>query len=158
MPVAGAKPKTDRSQVRHRIEPVHEWTEVEDVPYAGAPPMRSRATGGISVMITGAENSSDWPEPTVEWYRAISTMPHAKLWGPAEWQFVHDSCEIHARTIEAWRGYAGPEIRAREKLLGTLADYRRDLRIRYVEPKSKADADAAIDADNVVSINSLRDL
>lgn len=139
MAVAGPKPKADRSQVRHRVEPVHEWTEVDDVPFAAAPPLRTRATGGISVMQTGAENSVDWPDATRGWYRAISTMPHAKLWTPAEWEFVFDSAEIHARTMEAWRGYTGAEIRAREKLLGTLADYRRDLRIRYVEPKSKAD-------------------
>lgn len=155
MPVAGAKPKADRSQIRHRIEPVHEWTEVDDVPFTGAPPMRERQTGGISVMIVGAENSTDWPDATREWYRAISTMPHAKLWTAAEWQFVQDSCEIHARTIEGWRGYTGPEIRAREKLLGMLADHRRDLRIRYVEPKSAGEQETPADVARLDDYRSL---
>lgn len=44
MPVSGAKPKADRSQVRHRIAPVHDWTEVEDVPYAKAPKLPTRNT------------------------------------------------------------------------------------------------------------------
>jgi len=118
MPVAGAKPKADRSQVRHRIEPVHEWTEVENVPYAGAPKLRDRATGGISVMAVGAENSSDWPQATLDWWRDVSTMPHAKLWDAGEWRFAMDSAEIHARTMEGWRGYTGPTLLAREKVLG----------------------------------------
>ncbi len=141
MPVAGAKPKEDRTQIRHRNKPAEgtEWVEVDDVPFTGAPPMPARATGGISVMITGAANSEDWPENTRNWYRAISRMPHAKLWDAAAWQFVFDSLEIHARTIEGWRGYTGPEIRAREKQIGMLPDHRRDLRIRYVKPKTAAE-------------------
>lgn len=156
MPLPGAKPKTDRSQVRHRNEPAHEWTEVENVPFAGAPKLRDRATGGISVMAVGAENSSDWPEATLEWWRDVSTMPHAKLWDAGEWRFAMDSAEIHARTMEGWRGYTGPTLLAREKVLGMTADFRRDLRIRYVEPKPKTD-ESAVPAD-VVQLDSYRAL
>jgi hypothetical protein len=155
MPVAGAKPKADRSQVRHRVEPVHEWTEVENVPYAGAPPLRDRATGGVSVMAVGVANSEDWPQATLDWWADVSTMPHAKLWDAAEWRFAMDSAEIHARTMEGWRGYTGPTLLAREKVLGVTADMRRDLRIRYVEPKS-AD-ERAVPAD-VVQLDSYRAL
>jgi hypothetical protein len=156
MPVAGAKPKADRSQVRHRNEPAHEWTEVVDVPFERAPKLRDRATGGISVLEVGAANSIDWPSATLDWWHDISRMPHCALWSPAEWRFAMDSAEIHARTMEAWKGYTGPEIRAREKVMGTLADYRRDLRIRYV--KAADVAEQQVDADNVVSITSLRAL
>lgn len=36
MPVSGPPPKP-RSQIRHRVKPVHEWAEVVDVPFEGAP-------------------------------------------------------------------------------------------------------------------------
>lgn len=158
MGLPGTKPVADRSQVRRRnaAEPGAEWTEVENVPFDSAPPLRARSTGGVSVMAVGAANSEDWPSATLGWWRAISRMPHCKLWDAAAWEFAMDSAEIHARTMEAWRGYTGPEIRAREKVMGTLADYRRDLRIRYVKPADAAEQQA--DAGNVVSINSLRGL
>lgn len=155
MAVPGAKPKADRTQVRHRVQSPIDWVEVTEVPFRDAPPLRDRATGGISVMDTGAANSPDWPAATLEWWRDISTMPHAKLWDAAAWRFAMDSAEIHARTIEAWKGYGGAELRAREKLMGTLADYRRDLRIKYVPAPPPWDDDVP---DNVRSIDSLRDL
>lgn len=142
MALGGAKPKEDRSQVRHR-HPVAEWTEVDDVPFEGAPELRDRATGGVSVIAVGAANSEGWPEATLGWWRVISRMPHAALWTAADWSFAMDTAEIHARTMEAWRGYTGSELRQREKLMGVYADARRDLRIRYVEPKPKAEATPA---------------
>lgn len=157
MAVAGAKPKVDRSQVRHRIPPTHEWTDVDDVPFAGAPELPSR-NGQVSYADAGVEVGQTYPEATVRWYRTISRMPHAKLWTEADWEFVFATAEIHARTMEAWRGYTGTELRNREKLLGITGDARRDLRIRYVKPKNIDAEAAAAEADNVVSINCLRDL
>lgn len=162
MPVAGAKPKEDRTQVRHRnpVAPGAEWTEVDNVPFTKAPKLRDRATGGISVMDVGAANSEDWPAATLDWWHDISRMPHCVLWGDAEWRFAMDSAEIHARTMEAWRGYAGGEIRAREKLMGTLADYRRDLRIRYVDPAKRkaAEAEEKAKAAGVTKLSDYRSL
>lgn len=157
MAVAGAKPKEDRSQVRHRVPPVHEWTEVEDVPFTDAPPLRDRATGGISVLEVGAANSPDWPQATLDWWRDISRMPHCALWTAAEWRYAMDTAEVHARTMEAWKGYTGAELRQREKLLGMLPDYRRDLRIRYVKPGSKIDDQQATPA-GVARLDDYRDL
>jgi len=156
MPVAGAKPKADRSQIRHRVEAVHEWVDVENVPFTDAPKLPEREKQ-VSWADAGAVGGS-WPISTLAWWRDISSMPHAKLWTKAEWRFAIDTAEIHARTMEAWRGYTGAEIRAREKLLGMLADYRRDLRIRYVEPKAAEERSKAADDANVVSITSLRAL
>jgi hypothetical protein len=60
-------------------------------------------------------------------------MPHAKLWGVAEWDYAFDSIEIAA---QFHAGYlpAATELRNREKVLGTTLDYRRAIRVRYVEP------------------------
>jgi hypothetical protein len=160
MPVPGAIPKTDRTQVRTRHKPVSDWTEVEDIPFDGAPPLRDRATGGISVMAVGVENSQFWPQATLDWWRDISRMPHAARWTDAEWRFAMDTAEIHARTMEGWRGYSGPTLTQREKILGTTADFLRGLRIRYVEPKSKDDdpSRTAAAGDNVASLDDYRGL
>jgi hypothetical protein len=155
MPVAGPKPKNDRSQIVHRNTPTHEWTEVENVPFEGAPELRKRQTGGVSVMAVGAANSEDYPEATRGWWRAVSRMPHAKLWTDADWTLAMDGAEIHARTMEAWRGYTGGQLLAIAKQIGMTADYRRDLRIRYVEPKTP---DASTLPENVKRLDDFRDL
>lgn len=141
MGVAGAKPKADRSQIRHRIPPVHEWTDVEEVPFTGAPALRDRETQ-VSWADAGVAGVGGWPESTLAWWKDISRMPHAKLWKESDWRFALDTAEIHARTMEAWRGYTGTELRNREKILGVTGDARRDLRIRYVPPKTQAERDA----------------
>lgn len=155
MALRGAKPKEDRSQVRHR-NPVAGWTEVDDVPFTGGPalPPRARADS-IAWAEAGVIPGDDWPAATVHWWGVISTMPHAKLWTDADWAFASMTAEIHARVCEGWKGYTGPELRQREKLLGVYADARRDLRIRYVEPKGKAPAG---DDATVVQMNDYRDL
>lgn len=159
MPVPGAIPKHDRSQVRTRHAQVAEWTDVDNVPFLGGPPLRDRATGGVSVMEVGAANSETWPPATEQWWHDIARMPHAKLWTESEWRFAMDTAEIHARTMEGWRGYSGASLTAREKQMGVTADFRRGLRIRYVEPKSKPDQSAGADqGGNVVDMNSYRDL
>lgn len=78
-------------------------------------------------------------------------MPHCVLWGEAEWDFAVDALELHARFLEGSTP-AAVELRNREKVLGTTADYRRDLRIRYVEPKPET-----VGA-NVTSIDDYRDI
>ena len=159
MPVTGNAPKLDRSQVRHRNNLVADWTEVENVPFTGGPRLRDRATGGVSVMEVGAANSETWPQATLDWWDDIRRMPHARLWTEAEWRYAMDTAEIHARTMEAWRGYTGASLLPREKQLGVTADFRRALRIRYVEPKSKSDQPATGEqGGNVVDMNSYRDL
>jgi len=157
MPVTGVAQKADRSQVRHRNPTVADWIDVEMIPFEGAPPLRDRATGGISVMEVGAANSPDWPPATLDWWRDISRMPHCKLWTESEWRYAMDTAEIHARTMEAWRGYTGASLLPREKQMGVTADFRRGLRIRYVEPKARKDDQPAADA-NVIQMSGYRDL
>jgi len=139
MGLAGAKPKADRTQVRHR-HPVAEWTEVDNVPFEGGPalPPRTRA-GEVEWAAAGVIPGDDWPPATRHWWGAVSRMPHAKLWSETDWAFAFLTAEVHARTCEGWKGYSGAELRQREKLMGVYLDARRDLRIRYVEPAAKPD-------------------
>lgn len=134
MGLPGAKPKADRSQVRHRV-PVAEWTEVANVPFTDAPPLPARdgRRDWAAVADNGVVPGIDWPDSTKRWYGVVSKMPHAKLWEPGDWEFVYATAEVHARTQEGWKGFTGGELRQREKLLGLYADARRDLRIRYVD-------------------------
>lgn len=158
MPIAGRKPNPDRSQVVTRHKP-QEFTEVPEVPFENAPPLRPRATGGVSVMAVGAANSEDYPPATRGWWRAISRMPHAALWDEAMWELAMDAAEVHARTMEAWRGYTGGQLLAFCKQLGTTADYRRDLRIKYVPAKTASRSAEGDDLpDNVRRIDEFRDL
>jgi len=158
MAVTGAKPKADRSQVRHRIQPVYEWTEVEDVPFADGPRLPTRDVilnpddgedGGETVKLS-------WPASTKRWWDTVRRMPHAKLWSDADWEFAFATAEVHARTAEGRRSYTGAELRQREKLMGVFADARRDLRIRYVPAKTAAELAAL--PDNVRSMNDFRGL
>lgn len=59
-------------------------------------------------------------------------MPHCVLWSDSDWDFAIDSLEVAARFYDGNDKAAG-ELRQREKYIGTTLDYRRDLRIRYVD-------------------------
>ena len=58
--------------------------------------------------------------------------------------------ETHARFVE---GANGTELRIREKQLGVTMDARRDLRIRYVEPRPEQTRAAG-----VTNLDDYRDL
>lgn len=137
MAVAGRKPKPE-GQRRNRVAPTHEWTEVENRPYAGPRPKLPRREGG-------------WPARTKRWWETISTMPHCKLWTDADWEFALDTAESHARFMQGEHG--GTELRIREKRMGTTLDTRRDLRIRYVDPEPEQAEPAG-----VVQLDDYRDL
>lgn len=159
MGLPGTKPTEDRTQVRRRNKPTEgtEWTEVDNVPFLDAPPLPPRDISGVDPIAAGLMPVDTWPHSTQRWYRTISSMPHAKLWTPADWEFVFSAAETHARFAEAWRGCAtGAELRAKEKLLGVTADARRDLRIRYVKPKD--DRATAELPDNVRKLDDFREL
>lgn len=147
MSIAGRKPRED-GQVRHRVPPRHEWTEVEDRPFAGPFP----------VKLPRRPYGWKWPEATKRWWDTIRHMPHCVLWTKADWQFAVDTAEIHARWVETGKG--ATELRIRETRMGITMDARRDLRIRYIPPQSKAAGKAkAADKDpKVVSMNDYRDI
>jgi hypothetical protein len=131
MPAAGRKPN-EGQPVRHRHKPTHEWTEVEAVPFEGAPKLPKPDPG------------RSWPSATVRWWKAISRMPHCVLWDESDWIFALNTALVAA----AFHGgdiKAATELRQREKVMGTTVDSRRDLRIRYIEPA----ADKAEDIPNI---------
>lgn len=131
MPVTGRKPKPE-GQRRNRVAPTHEWVEVPDVPFAGGPKLPAKQPDGRA-----------WPSRTRQWWRAVSAMPHCKLWTPTDWEFAIDTAALAAQ-FHAGDARVATELRNREKVLGTTLDFRRDLRIRYVtppEPTEEGDAD-----------------
>lgn len=118
-----------------------------------APPLPPRTMAEGPDAPVGALDR--WPDATQRWYRAISRMPHAKLWRPAQWEFVFTVAESHARFMEGWKGHGGAELRIREAKLGTTDESLRDLRIRYVPAgtmaKRRREARAATGTDGKVS-------
>lgn len=131
MPVTGRKAKPE-GEARHRGKPTYEWTDIDDVAFTGGPKLpRTRANG------------QPWMKRTKDKWAAWSSMPHCTLWGPAEWDFALDAIELAAQ-FHAGDEKVATELRNREKVLGTTHDYRRDLRIRYVEPKPDNDTPASV--------------
>ena len=138
MPVTGRKPKP-QGQAVNRNKPTHEWTEVVDVPFEDAPPLPDTKPNG-----------DPWSSSTMRWWQAISTMPHCKLWSASDWMFAEHTARLVA-AFDAGDFKQATEIRQREKKLGVTADDRRDLRIRYVEPKPETSAE-------VTNLDDYRDL
>jgi hypothetical protein len=79
-----------------------------------------------------------WPTATRRWWRAVSRLPHCARWTDADWQFAADTACLVA-VFHAGDHRQAQEIRRRERIMGTTADARRDLRIRYVEPPDDAE-------------------
>lgn len=75
-------------------------------------------------------------------------MPHARLWGEADWQFASDTIEL---AVAAFTGGAKggllAELRYREKIMGTTWSARQDMRISYTvaaQQKPSPPSDVAI--------------
>lgn len=211
MPGRPQKPAEER---RNRVKPVHDWTEVDNVPFEDAPamprhpsevpievpeppegrplgklgaqtwaanywtvataadrellllvceqlddrlrlrvqakkdPRLSSGLNRLEVLISnnlrnlGLSNEHantrpmGWPEATIEWWKAISVMPHCVLWGEGDWQFARDTMLIVA-AYHVGHVHLANELRRRENMMGVTADARRNLRIRYVDPELK---------------------
>lgn len=140
MPVAGRKPKP-QGQARHRVQPVHDWSEVPNVPFKGGPRLPAKRLEG-----------KPWPARTKAWWAAVSSMPHCVLWSPSDWEFAIDTALIAAEFHDG-KVTAATELRYREKVLGTTADFRRDIRVRYVDPTTEP-----VEAAGVTSLDEYRDL
>lgn len=131
MPAMG-RPSKPAGQRVNRAKLIHEWTEVPNVPFAGGPALpRKRADG------------SAWPARTREKWETWRALPHAKLWGPAEWDYALDSIELAAQ-FHTGDSKAATELRNREKVIGTTLDYQRAIRIRLIDPDTAKDRPAAV--------------
>lgn len=142
MPVPGRKPKPEGQAVNH-VKPVHAWREVPDLPFDGPVPRLPSRKGG-------------WSTRSKRKWKSWSSMPHCRLWGDAEWEFAIDSLELAERFYDGESARAA-ELRSRERQLGTTADYRRDLRIRYIDPDAQDRKTDEPDA-SVTDLNDYRDL
>lgn len=147
MAVAGRKPKA-ADQKRNRNPSAVDWVEVKDVPYTGP---RPKLPEDRVVLTRQGQTVVDLQEMTYEWWDDVSTMPHCILWTQADWRFAITTAMV---ADAAFCGIAASatELRNREKVLGTTAEFRRDLRIRYVpdvEPTTSPD---------VTSLDDYRDL
>lgn len=140
MPVKGRKPSPDSRYggTAPSKQPRQEWVEVVDKPYDGVvPKLPTRHPA--------------WPARIKEKWKVWSRMPHCVLWDEADWEFALDSLEIAAQFYETGQTGKATELRNREKQLGTTLDFRRDLRIRYVDNISEEKK-----PDEVADINAYR--
>ena len=130
MGVAGRKPK--EGPKRNRMPAVHDWTEVEDKPFKGKPPIGLPSVRPL--VVKGQLHELALADLTGQWWATVSSMPHCVLWTRSDWMFAVVTALV---ADGAFRGEPGAmaELRQREKLLGTTVDARRDLRIRYVTPE-----------------------
>lgn len=142
MPAKGRKPKPE-GQAINRNKPVHVWNEVPNLPYDGeVPPLPRR--------------KPTWSKRAKSKWAIWSAMPHCRLWTEADWDFAIDSLEVAERFYAGDRA-AATELRNREKVLGTTADFRRDLRIRYVDPDAQDEAERTPEL-AVTKLDDYRDL
>lgn len=127
MAITGRKPKPE-GQAVHRNKVVHDWTEVDNVPFEGGPDLPE---------FTAQRRA--WQAAVRSTWDAWRTMPHCKLWTPSDWAFALMTVELVALVYDGETKWAA-EVRNRERVLGTTAEFRRDLRLRYVDVAENASA------------------
>ncbi|TDC02104.1 hypothetical protein E1091_01490 [Micromonospora fluostatini] len=121
-----------------------EWTDVPDVPYAGPSPDLP-------------ELDLPWFPEVTSWWELVRRMPHCVLWSAMDWQFA-----LHTAFMwqDWWKNFysdrtvfanKSTEIRRREDQMGTTAEARRKLRIRYVDPEPAAETGTSTTVDGGAS-------
>jgi hypothetical protein len=140
MPVSGRKPKPPGEAITRHAQQF-EWIEVEDVPFAGPVPIRLPASRPILVL--GEARDVPIHGFTKRWWKTISHMPHCRLWTMSDWEFALATAMV---ADQFFYGHAqlATELARREKVLGVTFDARRDLRIRYIEPKATSGDGATV--------------
>lgn len=147
MAVAGRKPAAS-GQTRHRVKPSTDWTEVPNVPYAGDVP---ELPGERTVITRDGQEQVALQALTKQWWESVSSMPHCVLWTRSDWMFALSTATV-ADAAFCGVSSAATELRNREKVMGTTVEFRRDLRIRYV------DAPVKVESAEVTNIADYRDL
>ena len=72
---------------------------------------------------------------TKAWWAMICSLPHAKLWDDGEWQYALTTAVV-ADNAMLGSSAAATQLNIREKVIGTIPDYRRALRLRYTDPET----------------------
>ena len=135
MAVAGRKPAA-AGQTRHRVKPSADWTEVLNTPYEGeVPELPLQRT----VITRDGQEKVTIQALTVQWWETVSRMPHCVLWAASDWMFALSTATV-ADAAFCGVASAATELRNREKVMGTTVEFRRDLRIRYVDAPVKAES------------------
>ena len=147
MGLPGKKPTANTSQLRNQNRQAADWTEVVNAPYVGEVP---DLPSSRVVLTRAGQETVDMLDLTVEWWATISRMPHCTLWSDSDWLFAKTTAFV-ADAAFCGISSASTELRNREKVLGTTVEYRRDLRIRYVDPPQEK-------TENVSRIDDYRDL
>lgn len=131
-----------------------EWAEVENTPYTSQKG-KPKIPGYRTIIVDGEPVDVEWQEESIQWWKAVSTMPHCSLWTPAEWQFAKATLYL---ADSAFRGdtRAFGELRQREAKMGTTREARNNLRIRYVEPSPIKNAEEFEEATGVSVTNEER--
>ena len=140
MPVAGAKPKPP-GQAITRTKQAFDWAEVENVPYDG--PVPKLFTSRLRALPCGGTESVRTHSMTKRWWATISKMPHCRLWTESDWEYALATAVV-ADNFFFGHNPSATELARREKVLGVTVDARRDLRIRYVDPKPAPAGDATV--------------
>jgi len=134
MAVAGRKPAAS-GQTRHRVKPSADWVEVQNVPYAGDVP---ELPGARTIVTRDGQSQVALQDMTRRWWDSVTRMPHCVLWTESDWMFALTTATV-ADAAFCGISSAATELRNREKVMGTTVEYRRDLRIRYVDVAEKAE-------------------
>jgi hypothetical protein len=127
MAMAGRKPSERPTVTRHK--PTHDWTEIPNVNYSGESPELPKSR---TVLKDGEPVEIPIEKRTRNWWNALIKMPHCILWQESDWEYAIDTAMVHAMASHGSISAMG-ELRMREKNMGTTVDFRRDMRIRYVE-------------------------
>jgi hypothetical protein len=106
-----------------------DWKDVVDEPYTGESPDLPRRPRG-----------KKWHPMVESWWALVRKMPHCVLWMDTDWQYAVELAFLKCAYWEMFdAGEAtaaqATEIRRREDQLGTTAEARRKLLIRYVDPE-----------------------
>ena len=135
MAIAGRKPAA-AGQTRHRVKPSADWTEVPNSPYEGdVPELPMQRT----VLTRDGQEQVALQPLTLRWWETVSRMPHCSLWTESDWMFALSTATV-ADAAFCGVASAATELRNREKVMGTTVEFRRDLRIRYVDAVVKAES------------------
>lgn len=149
MPAGGPKLKPqDQLRNQRRPQTSIEWIEVLNVPYGGkVPPLpRTRV-----VLTRNGQEEVEILDITRKWWKTVSRMPHCILWNESDWQYALTTALV-ADAAFCGISSASTELRNREKILGTTWDYRRDLRIKYID---KVEAPKAPEVPNIADYRDL---
>ena len=109
-----------------RHPPAYGWIDIEQVRFKGPklPPRR--------------RDGSPWPDGIAGKWHAWASMPRARLWRKADWQYALDAIELMVAAFADGEVKVSvlAELRLRETVMGTTWSARQDMRIRYTEPSS----------------------